>query len=1016
MTLTKVGAFLFVPLLLLLLLQPQRTDAQTGACCALAGSSGAFPDKGALIVDISCAASLEEETCANAGSMTHWEASATCDSSQSWCGCCPDSSRIALNPSGERVCVDPTVFDETFQPSDLASFTTFHVCNSQDQMCQHLQIVEHIELFIVGSSTKDEEAHWRYCSNCNVPFAVPLSPPPAPVPCPNGIDTFCLCAGALPTAAPTPPPCTCPQAEATVVPPHTVNISCSSATIANGAYPLAYSNTQESPEPDCQYSGVSIPTVTRTAGDDAPCAETVEIVWHIPPHQTCSSTQGITIEQIANVADAAAATVLVLPDLVLSCVDTEAEATSFTPTPLPFSNTEAANSPCHISGTIPLVFNSNKVNACGFESELERRWSGVAGPSCDGNLSPPTQLTFTQYIHAMAASVPAFDSLETLPHEPLTCVAAHNITATRLTFSNDVVANGSRCAIRGFADGDVTHTPNMCGGHLTEQWDTVDMCGHTLSTSNVRSVLAAPEATFTDATLPEDTNISCLDFITSYQRPTLAYSNNVSFPSICAIHGQDYGQIAIPSQMTPIPFRIDLCGTTLVESWHTTDRCGRTIEHRRELTIDISAPDTCCLAATEPICIGLGLDGIFFTEHCFFATFATDACNLIGGTHGMTQTECSETELPGEHCHTFVSRETECGWGPCFAHGITQCNQNTGEIIDTCVEGIARANNDTTADNFDDDCNGRIDDGVCWGHGVATRNAAQTDIEDTTHRSKLKVCHVPTENPHMAYTVEIERIALDNYLHYFDTVGDRVGPCPKCICEDGYAHTESCGACYSVESGDLHVDTTAVCRPIPINGAEIKVSDRYELHIVCNTMANKRGRPRNDPPRCSGKVQAGDIIPSFDGNTGLDCACRQVVGACRTDMGRCEQTAEEDCVGVFQGANINCPGCDGSNRGMAVYLSPIHSGDHQSQPSNTHDRTRSGTTATQVAVASVTFIAICIVLAVFAYGLVKFRKHRRANNAERYTAVVDDNVASSDSFEPMSRAAMDIRMLEVHED
>ena len=56
----------------------------------------------------------------------------------------------------------------------------------------------------------------------------------------------------------------------------------------------------------------------------------------------------------------------------------------------------------------------------------------------------------------------------------------------------------------------------------------------------------------------------------------------------------------------------------------------------------------------------------------------------------------------------FASTVTNCGVGACEASGTTSCVD--GDVIDSCVPGQA-AQNDTSCNGVDDDCNGETDDG-----------------------------------------------------------------------------------------------------------------------------------------------------------------------------------------------------------------------------------------------------------------------------------------------------------------
>ena len=90
-------------------------------------------------------------------------------------------------------------------------------------------------------------------------------------------------------------------------------------------------------------------------------------------------------------------------------------------------------------------------------------------------------------------------------------------------------------------------------------------------------------------------------------------------------------------------------------------------------------------------------------------TTFTDTCDPLDGA-GPDDFTCNgiDEDCDGLTDEDYIQTPTVCGIGPCQAAGTLTC---TGGVeVDTCDPGDPAAGDDTTCDDFDDDCDGMVDE------------------------------------------------------------------------------------------------------------------------------------------------------------------------------------------------------------------------------------------------------------------------------------------------------------------
>lgn len=214
---------------------------------------------------------------------------------------------------------------------------------------------------------------------------------------------------------------------------------------------------------------------------------------------------------------------------------------------------------CGGSGSVPGI-QTGTYDICG--STVTRTWTvtdncGITGSHTQTITStPPAPIQFT-------SSLPQDITID--------CDNTNNY-GTPLNFSNG--ENGT-CLFGGSIQATITGTPNLCGGTYSLTWDTIDMCGNTIShTQSVTSTAPAP-IQFTNP--PSDITIGC-DDTNNYATP-LNFTNNEN--GQCLFEG-----MASPT-LSGTPSN---CGSTYSITWDTTDNCGNTISHTQMITSTPPAP------------------------------------------------------------------------------------------------------------------------------------------------------------------------------------------------------------------------------------------------------------------------------------------------------------------------------------------------------------------------------------------------------------------------------------------
>ncbi len=97
-----------------------------------------------------------------------------------------------------------------------------------------------------------------------------------------------------------------------------------------------------------------------------------------------------------------------------------------------------------------------------------------------------------------------------------------------------------------------------------------------------------------------------------------------------------------------------------------------------------------------------------------------------------------DDDCDGQVDEDYEPAATKCGLGACASSGSTSCSQ--GKVVDSCKPNAQASDTDTSCDNIDDDCNGKVDDaftssGTTCGQGVCVASGTLTCVNGSTQDS-----------------------------------------------------------------------------------------------------------------------------------------------------------------------------------------------------------------------------------------------------------------------------------------
>jgi len=322
-----------------------------------------------------------------------------------------------------------------------------------------------------------------------------------------------------------------------VNPPASVVLNC--ADVIPPPIDLEYTNNGMGA---CLIEGMVTPTVD---GMFDLCGTTITYTWDFT--DTCGNN--LNHVQTIEIMPAASPSYINPPsDLSLICIDGVPP-----PIDLDYSNSETGA--CELSGTItPTV--DGMFDECG--STVTYTWSYT--DPC-GML-----LEHIQTISLEPAEEASF--INPPPDQTIICDAFNGFMFGDLDYSNNLAAP---CEIAGTITPVVTDNTNNCGGEISALYEFTDLCGRTISHTQVITVEPPLEALFLNP--PPDMTVSC-DAIPS-PATDLAYSNGEN--GVCLIDGDDEPEIT--EDITP-------CGGTISNLWEYIDDCGRTAMHEQIITVD----------------------------------------------------------------------------------------------------------------------------------------------------------------------------------------------------------------------------------------------------------------------------------------------------------------------------------------------------------------------------------------------------------------------------------------------
>ena len=328
-----------------------------------------------------------------------------------------------------------------------------------------------------------------------------------------------------------------PALEASFInPPPDLTLSCDEFN-AYTFEDLDYTNSQASP---CEIMGTESPVISDNTNT---CGGTVEALYEF--EDDC----GRIIEhlQTITVDPPPPADFLSMPlDITVNCDEIPAPAD-----PLDYSNGDAGV--CLIEGSADPIIEED-LDECG--GTITNTWEYT--DDCNRTIE------YVQVITVEPAPEPEFESFPA--DMDLTCDEFTEFEPEVLSYTNN---ESGVCLIEGEVEPSSTGVITECGGSILYEWEYSDLCGRTITHSQIVNVSPAPQAEFVSS--PQDMTLDCSE--ASDELPFLEYDNEES--GECRIQGFVE---AIPSGV------VDECGGMLELTWTFTDNCGRQINETQTLT------------------------------------------------------------------------------------------------------------------------------------------------------------------------------------------------------------------------------------------------------------------------------------------------------------------------------------------------------------------------------------------------------------------------------------------------
>ena len=325
-------------------------------------------------------------------------------------------------------------------------------------------------------------------------------------------------------------------------PPADITLSCSAAPDLTQPQVLNYNNNATG---SCAISG-SVNAVINS--NTVNCTGTHQLTWEFTDNcgRTIQWNQTITVNPPAEPS-------FVNAPPAVSSVTCENEPDPSDLPVLHYTNSDSGD--CLIEGDVVPTLDIVE-NGCDKTYTYNWRYTDMCSRNITYtrvvNVSPPPPATFI--------NPPVYTTM--------TCSNAETFTAPDLQYSNN-----SSCDISGTIQPVVTNNFNACGGNININWTGRDICGRTLSYSQIIVVLPAPPPVFT-STLPDDITVSCQE-LSAYQVP-LDYSNSQDRP--CNRDGSVFPVLDAS--------KVTLCGGIATLTWQVTDLCGLSLQHVQHITVE----------------------------------------------------------------------------------------------------------------------------------------------------------------------------------------------------------------------------------------------------------------------------------------------------------------------------------------------------------------------------------------------------------------------------------------------
>jgi len=225
--------------------------------------------------------------------------------------------------------------------------------------------------------------------------------------------------------------------------------------------------------------------------------------------------------------------------------------------PLDLDYTNSATGTCEISGTVSPT-SIGTFDVCGSSVTYTWEYTDVCN----------RMITYSQVVTVEEVGA-ANEFVDPPGDTTITCLEWLTFTPVTLSYSNKQLG---ACEISGTEDAVTSDVHEPCGNSITFDWEFTDICGRTITHTQVVTVEPALVASFVNP--PGDLTINC-DELQTFAPEVLTYTNGGT--GVCLIEGM----INSTSNGT-----LDTCGNSVTYTWDFMDQCDRSITHSQTVTVE----------------------------------------------------------------------------------------------------------------------------------------------------------------------------------------------------------------------------------------------------------------------------------------------------------------------------------------------------------------------------------------------------------------------------------------------